>query len=162
MWNQAVKTGISTIALLALHGCTTLSGTGPYTNPIAASHIPDADPMLDHYIAWVPRDRAQTATVAEAITHISLVNAREKTAKQLCSGDWVMNGEVTENLGPLPTSAPASAGGYPAWYYRISHRPGLHGCQTTDARKLYHTLQENLPDWMDIKAARTTTLSLLE
>ena len=159
---QAVTTSISTIVLLALHGCTTFSGTNTYTNPVAASHIPDADPMLDHYIAWVPRDSAQTATVAEAITHISLVNAREKTAKQLCSGDWVMNGEVTENIGPLPTSAPASAGGYPAWYYRISHQPGLQGCQTTDARKLYHTLQENLPEWMNIRAARTTTLSLLE
>ena len=118
--------------------------------------------MLDHYIAWVPRDSAQTATVAKALTHISLVNAREKTAKQLCSDAWVMNGEVTENIGPLPTSAPESAGGYPAWYYRISHRPGLSGCQSTDTQKLYHTLLENLPDWMDIKTTRATTLSLLE
>ncbi|MGB5177614.1 MAG: hypothetical protein WBP44_02675 [Gammaproteobacteria bacterium] len=118
--------------------------------------------MLDHYIAWVPRDRAQTATVAEAMAHISLVNAREQTARQLCSGEWVINGEVTDNIGPLPARAPESAGGYPAWYYRISHRPGMHGCQNTDARKLYHTLRENLPEWMDIKTASTTTLSLLE
>jgi len=162
MWNQALKTSIPTIALLALQGCATSSATSPLTHPVNTSQIPAADPMLDHYIAWVPRDSAQTATVAEAMTHISLVNAREKTAKQLCSGDWVMNGEVTENIGPLPTSAPVSAGGYPAWYYRISHRPGLHGCQNTDSRKLYHTLQENLPEWMDIETASTTTLSLLE
>ena len=159
---QTITTGISTFALLALHGCTTLSGTNPYTHPVAASHVPATDPVLVHYIAWVPRDRAQTATVAKAMTHISLVNAREKTAKQLCNGDWVMNGEVTENIGPFPASAPESAGSYPAWYYRISHQPGLHGCQNTDERKLYHTLQENLPDWMDIKTTSTTTLSLLE
>jgi hypothetical protein len=153
---------ISTFAPLALQGCATASGTNPFTNPVAASQIPAADPMLDHYIAWVPRDRAQTATVAEAMAHISLVNAREQTARQLCSGEWVINGEVTDNIGPLPARAPESAGGYPAWYYRISHRPGMHGCQNTDARKLYHTLRENLPEWMDIKTASTTTLSLLE
>ena len=162
MWFQAIRTSISTIALLALQACATLSATGPYHNPVAASQIPEADPMLDHYIAWVPRDSAQTATVAKAMTHISLVNAREKTAKQLCSDTWVMNGEFAENIGPLPTSAPESAGGYPAWYYRISHRPGLSGCQSTDTQKLYHTLLENLPDWMDIKTSSATTLSLLE
>lgn len=163
---RAVTISISTIALLALQGCATLSGTNPCTdpctNPVAASYIPAADPTLDHYIAWVPRDRAQTATVAAAMAHISLVNAREETAKLLCNGEWVMNGKVTDNIGPLPASAPESAGGYPAWYYRISHRPGLHGCQSTDARKLYHTLRENLPDWMEIETASTTAISLLE
>ena len=155
---QAITTSISTVALLTLHGCALISDS----HAPDISQIPAADPLLDHYIAWVPRDKAQTATVAEAMTHISLVNAREQTARQLCSGDWVMNGEVADNIGPLPASAPETAGGYPAWYYRISHRPGLHGCQSTDARKFYHTLQENLPEWMDIKTARTTTLSLLE
>lgn len=159
---HAVSTGLSTIALLALQGCATLSATSDYTNHVAPSYIPAADPMLVHYIAWVPRDRAQTATVAEAMTHISLMNAREITAKQLCDGDWVMNSEVTDNIGPLATRAPESAGGYAAWYYRISHRPGLHGCQGTDATKLYHTLQQNLPEWMDISTAGTKTLSLLD
>ena len=157
---QTIIAVLSTIALITLQGCATISGTS--TNAVAATHIPAADPMLDHYIAWVPRDKAQTATVAEAVTHISLVNARERTAKQLCGSNWVMNGEVAANIGPLPTTAPETAGGYPAWYYRISHRPGLRGCPGADAQKLYHTLQENLPEWMDIKTARTTTLSLLE
>lgn len=155
---QTITTSISSVFLLTLHGCAIISDS----HPPAISQIPAADPLLDHYIAWVPRDKAQTATVAEAMTHISLVNARQQTARQLCSGDWVISGEVADNIGPLPASAPESAGGYPAWYYRISHRPGLHGCRSTDTRKLYHTLQENLPEWMDVKTARTTTLSLLE
>jgi len=154
---QVAMTSISTAALLALHGCASISGT----NSVAVSPIPESDPSLDHYIAWVPRDKAQTATVAEAMTHISLVNAREQTAKQLCSGDRVINGEAMDNVGPLPISAPESAGGYPAWYYRISHRPGLHGCQNADAREFYHALQKNLPEWMDIRTAGAT-LSLLD
>jgi hypothetical protein len=160
---QPLAATLWTIAILtALQGCTTISGIGTRTNPSAATDIPAADPMLDHYIAWVPRENAQTATVAEAMTHISLVNAREQTARQLCGGNWVMNGEVTDSVGPLLATAPVTAGGYPAWYYRISQRPGLHGCQNTDAQKLYHTLQEHLPAWMDIKTARSTTLGLLE
>ena len=157
---QTVTAAISSIALMTLQGCAIIPDTS--AAPDTANHIPAADPMLDHYIAWVPRDKAQTATVAEAVTHISLVNAREQTAKQLCGGNWVMNGEVTTNIGPLPTTAPEAAGGYPAWYYRISHQPGLRGCPGADSKTLYHAMQENLPEWMDIKAARTTTLSLLE
>lgn len=159
---HTVMTAFSTVALMTLQGCATISATGSHTNPAAATHIPAADPMLDHFIAWVPRDKAQTATVAEAMTHISLVNARQQTAKQLCNGSWVMNGEASDNVGPFPTAAPETAGGYPAWYYRISHRPGLHGCRSMNSQILYHALQENLPEWMDIEAARTTTLSLLE
>lgn len=154
-------TTLATITIMtALQGCIALAGSRTHTSPAAS--IPAADPLLDHYIAWVPRDQAQTAAVAEAMTHISLVNAREQTAKQLCDSAWLMNGEVTDIFGPFPASAPEDAGGYPAWYYRISHRPGLHGCQGTDATKLYHTLQQNLPEWMDISTAGTKTLSLLD
>ena len=159
---QSVTATITIIAFMVLQGCTTITGTSTYANSINASNIPAADPMLDHYIAWVPRDKAQTATVAEAVTHISLVNAREQTARQLCNGNWVMNSEATTNIGPLPTTAPEAAGGYPAWYYRISHRPGLLGCPGTDSQKLYHMLQANLHEWVDIKTARTTTLTMLE
>jgi len=159
---QSVTATITTIALMTLQGCATITETSIYTNAVNTSNIPAADPMLDHYIAWVPRDKAQTATVAEAVTHISLVNAREQTARQLCSGNWVMNSEATTNIGPLPATAPEAAGGYPAWYYRISHQPGLRGCPGTNSQKLYHTLQANLPEWVDIQTARTTTLSMLE
>ena len=159
---QGITATITAIALMTLQGCATITGTSNYSNTVNASNIPAADPMLDHYIAWVPRDQAQTATVAEAMTHISLVNAREQTARQLCGGNWVMNSDASTNIGPLPTTAPEAAGGYPAWYYRISHRPGLRGCPDTNSQKLYHRLQANLPEWVDVKMARTTTLSLLE
>jgi len=154
---------LATIAIMtSLQGCIALAGSRTHTSPASTNSIPAADPLLDHFIAWVPRDQAQTAAVAEAMTHISLVNAREQTAKQLCESAWGMNGEVTDTFGPYPTSAPEDAGGYPAWYYRISLRPGMHGCHNTDSQKLYHALQEHLPEWIDIKAARTATLGLIE
>ena len=148
------------VTLLALQGCASLSSTTDHkiANPV----IPAENPLLDHYIAWIPRDQAQTASVAEAMAHISLVNAREQTASQLCAGQWMMQGKVAENIGPLPATAPETAGSYPAWYYRVSHLPGLQGCRNADTQSFYHAMQENLPEWMDIKAATMTTMSRLD
>lgn len=159
---QGVTATVTAIAFMTLQGCATITGTHTDLNAVNASNIPATDPALDHYIAWVPRDKAQTATVAKAVTHISLVNAREQTARQLCSGNWITNSEATKNIGPLPATAPEAAGGYPAWYYRISQRPGLRGCPGTNSQRLYHHLQANLPEWVGIEMARPTTLSLLE
>ena len=148
------------VTLLALQGCASLSSTTDHK--IAHPVIPAENPLLDHYIAWIPRDQAQTASVAEAMAHISLVNAREQTASQLCAGQWMMQGKVAENIGPLPATAPETAGSYPAWYYRVSHLPGLQGCRNADTQSFYHAMQENLPEWMDIKAATMTTMSRLD
>lgn len=157
-----IKTVSITIAvtLLALQGCSTLSSSPAHKT--AQPVIPAENPMLDHYIAWIPRKQAQTASVAEALAHISLVNAREQTASQLCAGQWMIQGKVAGNIGPLPATAPEEVGGYPAWYYRISHLPGLQGCHDTDSQALYRAMQANLPDWIDIKAAAGTTLSRLD
>jgi len=153
------------VALLALQGCAATGGTALTADTVSATAIPAANPAFDHYIAWVPRDQAQTATVAKAVTHISLGNAREQAGNELCAGSRLMNGKVTSLVGPLPATAPAGAGGYPAWYYRISQTPGLHGCSTIGNTRLYRSLRQNLPDWISIKTAGTPApgvLTLLE
>ena len=68
--------------------------------------------------------------------------------------------------------SPAKTGGYPAWYYRISHQPGFHGCASQSSAQLYLKMQENLPAWIAIAPATQdntariddikATLSLLE
>lgn len=145
--------GIITAALVALQGCSTIPGTTPASDQQAATVIPTADPALDHYIAWIPREKAQTAAVAKALTHITLGNAREQTAKDLCNDSRVTIGKASSSVGPFRTLAPLTAGGYPAWYYRISQQPGLHGCTDTDSRRFYRILQTNLPVWMNIRTA---------
>ena len=149
-----------TVPLLVLQGCSSFSSSTDHA--ITRSRIPAGNPMLDHYIAWIPREQAQTASVAKAIAHISLMNAREQTASQLCAGQWMMQGKVTGNVGPLPATAPEAIGGYPAWYYRVSHLPGLTGCHEKDSQAVYQAMQANLPDWIAIKAAARTTLSRLD
>lgn len=143
------------VVLLVLQGCASTGGADLTTDAGSATTIPAADPALDHYIAWVPRELAQTATVARAMTHISLGNAREQAGEELCAGSRPLNGQVTALVGPLPATAPAGAGGYPAWYYRISSIPGLQGCSASRHTRLYQSLRQNLPDWISIETAAT-------
>ena len=60
--------------------------------------LPALDPTQVHYIAWVPRDQAQTGAVARALTHIAVGNAREKTGKDWCGGTWLLNGKITARV----------------------------------------------------------------
>ena len=155
MSNHPLAGCITAIALLGLQGCATTGGTD-----LTADTLPATDPALDHYIAWVPRDLAQTATVARAVTHISLGNAREQAGEELCAGR-LMHGRVKDLVGPLRATAPTEAGGYQAWYYRISETPGLQGCSAIGDTRLYRSLRKNLPAWISIRTAGTPSAGVL-
>jgi len=150
MVNQTLA-AIVTVTLSTLQGCSLTTINTTHTNHLTA--IPAADPRLEHYIAWIPQHEAQTATVAKALAHISLGNAREQAVAEVCDGAHTITDKVYSSVGPFQTRAPASAGGYPAWYYRISRQPELHGCQGANSQRFYHVLQANLPIWINIKSA---------
>jgi hypothetical protein len=120
---------------------------------VNVSEIAPADPHLDHIFAWMPRDRAQTATVAEALVHIELSRAMGAVGKTLCSGDWLIRGTSVSSVGPYPSTAPAMLGGYPAWYYHISLEPGIAGCPALPEETLYREFGNRLPTWIIVRAA---------
>jgi len=144
------------IILISLQGCATRATTVE-AGPWAAEDIPGANPALDHYIAWVPRNGAQTPTVAIALTHISMGYAKEQASRKFCGGDWLMDESVTDRVGPIAVTAPDDMGRYPAWYYRISLPPGLHGCEQVSMPQLYRAIQDNLPEWIRLDMAMTAT-----
>lgn len=150
---HARPAGIFSIILITLQGCAMTSGTTSHAFQNTATNIPAADPVLDHYVAWVPLEQAQTASVARAMTHISLGNAREQAAEALCGDTRMIKQPVTDRVGPVPTTAPASVGGYPAWYYRISQLPGLQGCTLTNSQRFNQAVQDKLPAWINIQTA---------
>ena len=124
----------------------------------ATSTIPAAEPALDHYIAWIPRDKAQTATVARALTHTALGSARKQAGDHLCGGIWIGDNEVTKVTGPIQVWASSTdGGGYAAWYYRISHLPGLKGCAAASDARVYQAMEANMPKWLRIQTATTNT-----
>jgi hypothetical protein len=150
-------TSITLIGLAALLlGCATprmeMSESSGKEPPGAIDTDP-ADPRLDHIIAWIPRDRAKTAAVAEALVYIELGQAKDDVGRELCDGDWLMNGASVDRVGPYPSTAPAALGGYPAWYFHVSHQPGLAGCPAIPTDRLYRELGARLPQWIIVKAA---------
>ncbi|MGB5306034.1 MAG: hypothetical protein WBO57_07310 [Gammaproteobacteria bacterium] len=157
-----MRTGIiSIISILCTHTLLVACSINPAADsdfsPATGTMIPALDPTQVHFIAWVPRDQAQTAAVARALTHIAVGNAREKTGNELCDGTWLLNGTVTGRVEPTPVRSPATSGGYAAWYYRISHQPGFHGCASQTPAQLYLHMQANLPAWVIITPAAQET-----
>lgn len=137
-----------------LQGCTTPRQPFPATEMIASSEIPPPDPALDSYIALVPVEIAQTATVARAMAHISLGRARDRTVEELCAeGERLIPGEIADVTGPYPAADPDMPDGGPVWYYRISQQPGLGGCPEVQETRLFETMQSNLPAWIRIERA---------
>lgn len=156
MNNQTVACAVALYILISLQACATRGAAGE-ARLVAAEDIPEADPALDHYVAWVPRDAAQTPTVAMALTHISMGYAKEQAARSFCGNAWLVDESIKEQTGPVATIAPEAIGRYPAWYYRISLQPGLHGCEQTSTSQLYQAIQDNLPEWIRLETAVTTT-----
>ena len=159
--NHIVKAGFLIITGLILVGCASQPANLPATALVNENALPAVSPELDHYIAWVPLEQAQTAAVAEAMTHISLRQAREETSREVCRGNPVSGGNVIERHGPVAARTPASMGGHPAWYYRISQQPGTQDCLTVEQVNLYQALQGRLPDWLSIRRGRPATVRTL-
>jgi hypothetical protein len=156
MKNQTVTCALALYTLILLQGCAT-RGAADEAGPAALADIPDADPALDHYVAWVPRDAAQTPAVAIALAHISMGYAKEQAARSFCGDGLLMDEAVMERTGPMATLAPEDIGKYPAWFYRISLQPGLHGCEQASTPQLYRAIQDNLPEWIRLETAVTAS-----
>ena len=109
-------------------------------NSAIATDGPETNPELDHF-------------VAEALAQVEWGNAKEQAGASLCNGAWLVNGEVTARSGPYQATAPDRLGGYAAWYYRVSHIPGIKGCPGTTTRELYSEIRSGLPRWISIRAS---------
>ena len=118
--------------------------------------LPAAEPGQDHYIAWIPGTQAATPTAARALMHVALGRARAEAGRELCAGSGLVSGGITGEWGPVPALDPQHPDRAPAWYYRISQQPGLHGCDSRRQEQLYRALQARLPGWITLQMARTT------
>lgn len=156
MQTRQITSTTLVVLVVLLPGCATHrldTGQGDTGKSVGVGDITPANPHLDHIFAWIPRDKAQTASVAEALVYIELGRAKEEVGKTLCGGDWLMNSASVESAGPYPGTAPTSLGGYAAWYFRVSHKPGLSGCPDMPAETLYRELGNRLPPWITVRAA---------
>lgn len=147
---------IAAVCIL-LPGCSGTYLAGPEPRPagslVQESPERETDPVLDHFIARVPYRIADTATEARAMTHVAIGRAKTRTGSELCGRNWLITGPASGSAGP----SLATAAGEPAWYYRISHQPGLAGCGTASREDLYNSLEGTLPAWITLRRALDTT-----
>ena len=143
---------IAAVCIL-LPGCYGTHLTGPEPQPadslVHESSHQKTDPLLDHFVARVPYRFADTATEARAMTHVAVGRAKARTGKELCGRTWLVTGPASGTTGPRLTNT----AGEPAWYYRISHQPGLAGCGTASREDLYEALEGMLPAWITLRRA---------
>ncbi|MEN8107382.1 MAG: hypothetical protein ABFS22_05180 [Pseudomonadota bacterium] len=135
--------------------CTLITGCAG-NPPVAESqpldtHVDTAgNPALDHFIARIPYQQATTATVARARTHVAIGKARSQLA-DICGGTWLVSGPIAASSGPHLSTAAGMSESESVWYYRISRRPGLRGCNVITADELYIQLRDNLPAWITLQ-----------
>jgi hypothetical protein len=152
--------GFLIILVFLLPACATqqpVIKAGTAGSPADGIDLVQADPHLDHVFAWIPRDRAKTPSVAEALVYIELGRAKDEVGTKLCGGGWLLSGHPVDSFGPYPDTAPVALGGYPAWYYHLSHEPGFMGCATVPTATLYRELGDRLPPWISVRAAALPT-----
>lgn len=145
----------ATLAGLALGlcgGCTSLGG-----DSAARADLPHLSPGRNQIIAWVPQAQAQTASVAQALAHITLAQAKKATESELCGGTWIFSGRLHQDRSPQLSTAPAHLGGISGWQVRISWDPQLDECGVS-AQSYALNLSRHLPAWMMAQSGQPLAL----
>jgi len=147
------STGLLPLAVIAglCAGCASL-GTGGQQ-----ADLPHLSPGHDLVLAWVPRERAQTGGVAEAVAHIALAKAKQAAEAELCGGTWLFSGRLEPDGRAVLAAAPESLGGFTGWEVRIRWEPRLAECGVS-AQRYARAVSEHLPEWMMTQSGQPLAL----
>ena len=133
------------LGLAALMGCgCALAGNDGAESTASLGYRVDGGNQV---VAWVPQSRATTATVAQAVAHIALADAKRAAEAELCNGTWMLSGDLHQDQAPELSLAPETLGGDRGWHVRISWDPQLAECGL-DADSYAQALSRHLPAWM--------------
>lgn len=141
------------LAALLCSGCAGFGGTGNDT----ATELPSLNPGRNQIIAWVPRQQAQTASVAQAVAHIALTQAKQATETELCKGTWLFSGKHAQAEIPQLSTAPAQLGGFAGWEVRINWEPQVSECGIS-AQTYALSVSKHLPSWMMTQSGQPLAL----
>lgn len=141
--------------LLMMGGCLAMSGplqADPGTATLQHQ-------TLNHIIAWVPREQAPTAGVAQAQVHLHLDQALRAAEAELCNGTWQLSPTRPHKTRPVAVTAPLHLGAAPAWRYRLSQAEhALDTCPGVDLSTFQRTVSRHLPAWVVIQPAYRMSL----
>ncbi len=150
--HSIARTACCLTALLC-SGCAGFGGNGSDVN----AELPALNPGRNQIIAWVPRQQAQTASVAQAVAHIALTQAKQATEAELCKGTWLFSGKHTPGEIPQLSTAPAQLGGFDGWQVRINWEPQVTDCGIS-AQTYALSVSKHLPTWMMTQSGQPLAL----
>lgn len=150
---QAAAAGLLPLAaILALSsGCATLGKGEQHAD------LPYLSPGHNLVLAWVPRERAQTGAVAEAVAHIALAKAKKAAEAELCGGTWLFSGTLEQDGRAALATAPEPLGGFTGWEVRIRWEPRLADCGVS-AQRYALAVSAHLPEWMMTQSGQPLAL----
>lgn len=141
------------LAAVLCSGCSVFGWNGFDANDT----LPQLSPGRNQIIAWVPREQAQTAIVAQAIANIALTRAKQTTEAELCHGAWLFSGKHHQDEAPQLSAAPAQLGGFSGWHVRINWDPQVADCGIS-AQTYALSLSKHLPTWMMTQSGQPLAL----
>lgn len=154
--SPALRFVVSTACCLTAVLCSGCAGFGGNSND-ATSELPSLSPGRNQIIAWVPRQQAQTASVAQAVAHIALTQAKQAAEAELCKGTWLFSGKHTRGESPQLSTAPAQLGGFDGWQVRINWEPQVTDCGIS-AQTYARSVSKHLPTWMMTQSGQPLAL----
>ena len=139
--------------VVALCGCAGPGGVASTRND-AFSNL---DAGHNRILAWVPLERAASASTAQTVAYIALARAKRATESELCQGTWMFSGKLRQEETPQLTTAPARLGHFNGWQLRIAWEPQLAECGVS-AQAYAQTLSRHLPAWMLAQSTQPVAL----
>ncbi len=120
---------------------------------------PDAHWSYDEVIAYVPREQAETPSVALAKINIAFYQAKQLTEARLCAGKWTPRGTLQYQQGPEITRIGSNKGKGPrsAWYFQSLRRPETLVCPDVTRAEYFMEMSRHLPAWISVCPARQPT-----
>ncbi len=120
---------------------------------------PDNHWSYDEVTAYVPREQAETPSVALAKINIAFYQAKQLTEARLCAGKWTPRGMLQYQQGPEVTriGSNESKGPHSAWFFQSFRRPETLVCPDVTRAEYFMEMSRHLPAWISVCPARQPT-----
>ncbi len=112
--------------------------------------LPNAHADYDYVTARIPHAQQRIAPAALAEFNILLYRAGRSAAETLCEGNWLVEGRLVHQSGPLPVT---TADGTLVWFYSAAREAAPLPCAGISRQQFFQEMRRHLPDWVTLDSA---------
>ncbi len=119
-----------------------------------APPVPAAGAGYEYVTARIPDAQQRIAPAALAQLNILLYRAKRSAAKTLCDGNWLAEGRLVQQSGPLPVT---TADGALVWLYSAAREAAPLPCGRVSRQRFSQEMLRHLPHWVSLGASADAT-----